>query len=264
MKVLVNGEETDVPDLTISELRDKVLPDSDITILNGRRCNGNVPLLSGDAVTFIRSPNGNGSLSEAMAVRDPPEVYGALSRSVVGIAGCGGLGSNIATFLVRSGIRKLVIADFDRVEPSNLNRQNYGIRHLGLLKCEALRSVLLEINPECEVETHPVRLDEGNIGAVFDGCDAICEAFDKAEEKAWFFAVAPLSFPDRFLVFGNGMGGIGDPSELKLRRLTENIAVCGDGSTGSENGLAAPRVAMCAAMMANTVIEELIERRKSD
>ncbi len=198
--------------------------------------------------------------SNSIHARNPPGVYEALQNATIGIAGCGGLGSNIAAMLVRSGAGKLVIADFDKVEMSNLNRQQYFLKDVGRPKTEALEDILRSIDPEVVVESHKVRLDESNIPGIFKDCDLICEAFDSAESKAMLLDTVMERLPNKPIICGNGMGGISDPSLMAVRKVAGNVYVCGDGKSGMELGMCAPRVTICAGLMANTAIRILLGR----
>ena len=102
----------------------------------------------------------------------------------IGIAGLGGLGSNVAMMLVRSGVEELVLVDFDCVEESNLNRQIYFRKHIGMKKTEACSEILKMINPDVKLELRDVRLSEKNIPEIFKDCKIVCEALDSAESKA--------------------------------------------------------------------------------
>ena len=106
-----------------------------------------------------------------------------LGAVCVGLAGAGGLGSNTAVHLVRSGIRRLVIIDFDRVAASNLNRQFYFSDQVGMKKVKALEQNLLRIHPELTIQTRDIHLDNNNIRPTFASCDVLVEALDGAREK---------------------------------------------------------------------------------
>lgn len=109
---------------------------------------------------------------------------GILGRAVVGIAGAGGLGSNCAMHLVRSGVRRLVIADFDRVAESNLNRQFFFADQIGCRKVEALGRNLRRIVPELELELHDSAVTAENAAGRFGRCDIVVEAFDSSAREA--------------------------------------------------------------------------------
>jgi sulfur carrier protein ThiS adenylyltransferase len=198
---------------------------------------------------------------EFFARRDP-DVLGVLRRSAVGIAGAGGLGSNIAVALARAGVGKLVIADFDRVEPSNLNRQQYFVDQVGERKVEALRENLLAINPYSIYEVHDVRINRRNAGTIFGRVDVLVEAFDKAEAKEMLIETSLARFPGRPIVAASGLAGYGGNAKVHSRRLG-NLYICGDESSQCPPGISpmAPRVALVAAMQANLVVEILLKMK---
>jgi sulfur carrier protein ThiS adenylyltransferase len=198
---------------------------------------------------------------EFFAHRDP-EVLAILRRSSVGIAGAGGLGSNVAVALARAGIGRLVIADFDRIEPSNLNRQQYFVDQVGDRKVEALRENLLAINPYSIYEVHDVRVSRKNAAKIFERVDVLVEAFDKAEAKEMLIEASLARFPGRPIVAASGLAGYGRNKKLHTRRMG-NLYICGDEESQPPRGVSpmAPRVALVAAMQANLVVELLVKMR---
>ena len=86
-------------------------------------------------------------IRQALIERHTLPVQERLERARVAIAGLGGLGSNVAFFLARIGVGHLHLIDFDRVDITNLNRQQYFMRHIGMYKTDALREELVQINP---------------------------------------------------------------------------------------------------------------------
>jgi len=180
------------------------------------------------------------------------------SRSA-GIAGAGGLGSNCAAALVRTGIGRLVICDFDRVEESNLNRQFYFRDQIGLPKVEALKTNLLRINPSLKLEIHQVTLNSDNIPQLFSQVDVLFEAFDRADQKAMIIESALTAWPERPLIIGSGMAGFGDSNLIRMRS-SGNLFICGDESSeiGPEMPPLAPRVGIVANMMANAGLSLLL------
>jgi len=202
------------------------------------------------------------AFARAYFARRDPDVLAVLRRSSVGIAGAGGLGSNVAVALARAGVGRLVIADFDRVEPSNLNRQQFFLDQVGERKVEALRENLLAVNPYSLYEVHNVRLNRKNATTVFARVDVLVEAFDKAAAKEMLIEASLAKFPGRPIVAASGLAGYGGNSRLRTRRMG-NLYVCGDGSSQSPRGISpmAPRVALVAAMQANLVIELLMKMR---
>ena len=179
-----------------------------------------------------------------------------LSSARVGIAGAGGLGSNAAAHLVRAGVEKLVVADFDVVSESNLNRQFFFRDQLGRKKVEALAENLLRIEPALELRTHDVRLDESNMPEIFADCGIVVEAFDKAEAKAALYR----ALRGKTVVAASGLAGWGRSGAIRLRRLGRNLYMAGDGESDIRDGLApqSARVGIAAAMEANTVLALLL------
>ncbi|MFP4470119.1 MAG: sulfur carrier protein ThiS adenylyltransferase ThiF [Bacteroidales bacterium] len=188
-------------------------------------------------------------------------IKGKLSSKTVGIAGCGGLGSNCAAALARTGIGQLIIVDFDTIDESNLNRQYYFRHQLGMKKVEALSGNLQMINPETIIKAHHIRLDAGNIPVVFRHCDVIVEAFDKAEMKEMIIETVAEKLPEIPLVVGNGMAGWGRNNILMTARMGDNLYVCGDNMSDIDDGLPvlAPRVGIVSMMQANTVLNILLK-----
>ena len=188
--------------------------------------------------------------------RNVPGSTEILQKASVGIAGCGGLGSNAAAALVRAGIGRLILTDFDKVELSNLNRQYYFLSDLGKPKVEALRARLTDINPEVIIESYDIKLTPETVGDIFSGADLLIEAFDRAENKHWLIESWCGNFPDRHLVCGSGISGIGDSSSISVRS-SGKIHFVGDERTSSAIGLCSARVGLAANMQANLAIEIL-------
>ena len=212
-------------------------------------------------MTPVAKPGTLAFAREYFAHRDPA-VLGVLRKSSVGIAGAGGLGSNVAIALARAGVGRLVIADYDKVEPSNLNRQQYFLDQVGERKVEALRENLLAINPYSLYEVHDVRVTRRNAAAIFGRVDVLVEAFDKAEAKEMLIEASLSKFPGRPIVAASGLAGYGGNRRVHTRRLG-NLYICGDESSQCPKGISpmAPRVALVAAMQANLVVELLVKMR---
>ena len=189
-------------------------------------------------------------------------VLEALRQSTVGVAGAGGLGSSVAVSLARAGVGRLVIADFDRIEPSNLNRQQYTIDQVGRVKVEALKENLLRINPFSVYEIHAVRITRKNAADVFRSVDVLVEAFDRAEAKEMLIETCLRRYPGRPIVAASGLAGYGKNRALHTRRLG-NLFICGDEDSQSPKGISpmAPRVGIVANMQANLVVELLVKMR---
>lgn len=200
-------------------------------------------------------------LDRAFDERFPVEMKEKLLEARVAIAGLGGLGSNIAVMLARSGVGHLLLVDHDVVDVTNLNRQAYGISSVGKKKTEALKELLFEINPYLEYEICTVKVTPDNLTEIFAGYPIVCEAFDQAEEKAMLVAGLLGGFLDTVVVSGNGMAGYGDSNAILTRQRMRRLYVCGDETAGIREGmgLMAPRVAICAGHQANKVLQLILE-----
>lgn len=203
--------------------------------------------------------------AEAVDSRSRLPIYEAMKGAHVGIAGLGGLGSNIAAALVRSGVGRLTLADFDTVELSNVNRQLYTPSHVGMKKTDALTALLHEINPFCEIEAHHIRVDKDNAAELFGGCDIVCEAFDGAEQKAMLVNTLLPGFPDMRLICGSGMAGFGRANDIVTRQSGSRLTICGDGVTdvADGDGLTAARVMICAGHMASRTVEIILRQYRT-
>ncbi|MGN0577837.1 MAG: sulfur carrier protein ThiS adenylyltransferase ThiF [Ruminiclostridium sp.] len=198
----------------------------------------------------------------AVNSRSSTPIYDKLKCARVGIAGLGGLGSNIAAALARSGVGHLAIADFDRVELSNINRQIYTLYHIGQSKTEALKNILGEINPFCEITAHCIKITEDNCTGIFADCDIVCEAFDDPAQKAMLVNTLLEKCPKKYIISGSGMAGFGRANEIVTRRITDRFYLCGDGKTdvAEGDGLTAARVMVCAGHQASKAIELILGR----
>ena len=188
------------------------------------------------------------------------EIKTHLSKFKVGIAGAGGLGSNCAVALARSGIGTLVISDFDAVEGSNLNRQYYFTDQVGMLKSDALKENIARINPDTFVIAHHIKLDAVNIPEVFKGCDLVIEAFDRSDMKEMLIETMQIKMVGTPLIVGSGLAGWGKSDSVRFRKIDDTLFVCGDESTEASDNMPtmAPRVGMVANMQANVAIEILM------
>ena len=175
------------------------------------------------------------------------------------VAVCG-LGSNVSIALARAGVGHLHLIDFDRVEPSNLNRQQYAAAQVGLSKAEALRANLAAINPFCDVTAETVRITPENLAALLANDDIVCEAFDRAEAKAMLVSGVLETFPEKPVVAASGMSGLASANAITTRRVSKRLYLCGDGATDVDDnlGLYGARVLVCAAHQA-TMILRLID-----
>lgn len=180
-------------------------------------------------------------------------------NSTVGIAGAGGLGSNIAINLCRAGVGKLIIADFDHIVPNNLNRQQYYHDQIGMLKVEALRSNLLRIGGLSQIQINSSKVSPDNLAQIFSEASIMLEAFDRNEEKAMLLENWSELYPDRYYIGASGLAGVGGNETITTRRFG-NVFIIGDGSSELTPGISpvAARVALVAAMQANLALELLL------
>lgn len=187
------------------------------------------------------------------------EIKQILASKTIGIAGAGGLGSNCAVALARVGIGKLIIADFDSIDESNLNRQYFFQDQIGQKKVFALRDNIKRINPAIIVESHDVKLDSEKILELFSNCDVIVEAFDLSDAKQMIIETVLEKFPDKPLVTGNGLAGWGYNNLIRTRKIAD-LYICGDQYLEISDHLPplAPRVGIVANMQANQVLEILL------
>ena len=179
----------------------------------------------------------------------PDDVSERLAHARVGVAGAGGMGSHVATALVRSGVGSMVVADFDRVDGSNLFRQCYLPSDVGRPKVEALRDHLLAIEPDLDIEVHDVTVGPSNACSLFGGCDVVCECFDRPEAKAMLV---------------ESMAGFGSSNDIVTERRMSRLYVCGDGESDSSDGpgLTAARVMVCAGHAANMTLRLILGHDK--
>ena len=197
--------------------------------------------------------------NKALTERHGEELQKRFSSATVAVCGLGGLGSAIAIALARAGIGKLILIDFDRVDITNLHRQQYKTNQIGMNKTDALRSNLEEIAPYVEIETHTVRLTEDNAADLLRNADIICEAFDRAENKAMLTEVVLTKMPDKYFVAASGMAGLSSANSIRTRRITSRFYLCGDeiSDVADGIGLVSSRVMLCAAHQAHTVLRIL-------
>ena len=232
MKIILNGKENDIETgLTAFQLRDEKFNSACIVILNGFQISEDCTLKENDTIAVIEKGKmpSQDELESLMASRHTPFVHERFKKGRVAIAGLGGLGSNIAVMLARIGVGYLKLIDFDIVEPSNLNRQSYYIKHLGMFKTDALKQQIADINPFIKVETVTEKVTEENM---------VMEIF-----------------PRKILVCGSGMAGLESSNLITTKRVFKNLYICGDGENEARQGrgLMAPRVSICAGHQANMI-----------
>ena len=200
--------------------------------------------------------------NNALEERHGKELHRAFSAAVVAVCGLGGLGSNIAIALARAGIGKLILCDFDRVDITNLHRQQYKADQIGMYKTEALAENLKEIAPYMSLEVHTERITEENAVTLLKDAVIICEAFDDAECKAMLTNAVFSEMRDKYLVAASGMARLNSANRIKTRKVTSKFYLCGDeeSEVSEQHGLVSSRVMICAAHQAHTVLRILAKQ----
>ncbi len=195
-------------------------------------------------------------MREALNIRHGEELQNKISAARVAVCGLGGLGSNIAIALARAGVGHLHLIDFDRVDLTNLNRQQYAVGQLGQYKTDALQETLSLVSPYCDVTCDTIKVTEETLPDLLRNEDYICEAFDRAEAKAMLVSGVLEHFPEKYLVAGSGLAGLGSANTIQTRRVSKRFYLCGDGTSDSSVGLGlvASRVLVCAAHEANMIL----------
>ena len=201
---------------------------------------------------------------EDLLKRNVKGIFEKLKKAKVCILGLGGLGSNIAVLLARSGIGYLKLVDFDIVEASNLNRQQYRISHIGLKKTEAMKTIIKEINPFVEVETLDIKVDRKNIYSIIGDIEIVVEAFDSAETKAMTIEELLIN-KNKIVVSASGMAGLGPANEIITRKIKDNFYLIGDNYSDYEeySGIMSTRVMLCAAHQANIVLRLILGEKEN-
>ena len=200
-----------------------------------------------------------GLKEEDLLKRNLKGIAKKLKKVEVCILGLGGLGSNVAVLLVRAGIGSLKLVDFDTVEASNLNRQQYRISHIGLKKTEVMKTIVKEINPFVEVETLDIKVNRENIHSIVGDIEIVVEAFDRAETKAMAIEEL-LAKKNKIVVSASGMAGLGSANEIITRKIKDNFYLIGDNYSDYEeySGIMSTRVMLCAAHQANMVLRLIL------
>ncbi|MGA2192927.1 MAG: sulfur carrier protein ThiS adenylyltransferase ThiF [Nitrospirota bacterium] len=246
----------------LMEVRARHKPGADLMILNGFPTSDNPVLSDGDTIVFIRKGTkpSREELESLMMARHTPGVHEKVKGARVGIAGLGGLGSAVAVALARVGVGELVLADFDVVEPSNLNRQQYFVDQIGKPKTEAMEENLRRINPYVKTMPHREILTEENIPKIFCNVNVLVEAFDGAEMKALLINTMARSCPGVPVVAASGVAGHGPSNTIRTMPFGEGYYIVGDQETaaGTGTGLMAPRVGIAAHHQANCVLRLLL------
>ncbi|MDP8222504.1 MAG: sulfur carrier protein ThiS adenylyltransferase ThiF [Candidatus Lernaella stagnicola] len=260
IRLQVNERELHVKNgTTLFELRDEVMPLADMVIFNGYTIRYDTILHEGDVVVLItrnRRPT-SAELESLLVARHTPGVHAKVKQATVGVAGVGGLGSAVAIALVRTGIGRIVLADFDLVAPSNLNRQQYFLDQLGTPKVVALAETLQRINPYTEVVQRNLEVTRANASKLFRDCQIVAECFDEPRAKAML--VQALA-GEKTVVASSGVAGCGSANEIRTTRRLDGLYVVGDeiSEAAPGRGLMAPRVGVAAHHQANAILRLIL------
>ena len=249
-------------DISIKQLVDTYKSGADIFIVNGFPASHATKLADGDVCCLIKrgeTPTAE-QMESLLAARHTPGVHKIVKEATVGIMGLGGLGTVVAGALARIGVGKLIMADFDVVEPSNLNRQQYFISQIGKKKTDALKENLLQINPYVMIETVDSLLTEESIPNVFKNVDVLAECFDDPVIKAAALRAVLTYMPGTGYVGASGLAGYGNNNIIRTKKVQANVYIIGDGTSaaGPGQGLMAPRVGIAAHHQANQILRILL------
>ncbi|SKA73998.1 sulfur carrier protein ThiS adenylyltransferase [Clostridium sp. USBA 49] len=263
MQIYINEKILEVENYsTIFQIKEKYKKDADIIIYNGFPVNKDIHLKPFDKVALIKKGEipKKEELETLMVSRHTPYIHEKLKKAKVGIAGLGGLGSNVAVSLTRMGVGKLVIVDFDVVEASNLNRQYYFVKHIGMKKTEAMKEILKDCNPFVDVESFDTYLDENSVQKIFKNVDIIIEAFDDPICKSMIVNTVITKMKDKKIIAASGVAGHYTANTIVTRRVKENFYIVGDMKSEAKEGLGlmAPRVAVAANHQANIAVRLII------
>ena len=198
----------------------------------------------------------------ALCDRHGEDLQRKFTSATVAICGLGGLGSNIAVALARAGVGKLILIDFDKLDITNLHRQQYKVNQIAMNKTDALAENLREIAPYITVETHNMRITEDNAEGLLENADIICEAFDNPECKAMLTNLVLEKMTSKYLIVSSGMAGMGSANTISTRRVSNKLYICGDevSDVKVEGSLISSRVMICAAHQAHTTLRILAEQ----
>lgn len=203
-------------------------------------------------------------MSEA-AVLSQDEVRSTLAEKTVGIIGLGGLGSNAAMMLLRSGVMHFVLADPDRIEESNLNRQLFFPDQLGRPKTEALAEMLYRIDPRVSLTLAQERVGRDNMARLFSEVDVVIEAVDTADDKSMIVEAVSELLPGVPLVWAMGLAGYESANCIDTIQVGQDSWLVGDLEADIRDGLPllATRVMIAAAHEAHMAVRILLGLREA-
>lgn len=263
MKIHINGGEYELAEGALSGAgADIVKPDADIIIHNGHIAGRESLLRDGDTLYLIKRGEvpSYEEMQSLMTARHTPMVADRMKTARIAVCGLGGLGSNIALNLARMGVGELLLIDFDVVEPSNLNRQQYYTDQIGMKKTEATLINLKRVNPYTKYDMRDMFLTKDNLKGLFDGYDVIIEAFDNAQTKAMFIPAVSSLYPDAQVIGASGVAGLGHHTDFRIIKAGKNVHLVGDFVSEARvgRGLMATRVVIAAGIQANLAVRFIL------
>jgi sulfur carrier protein ThiS adenylyltransferase len=248
--------------LTIGDLAKNHNADADVFILNGFPVSANAPVHDGDNCAIIQkgttpSPE---EMDYLLSARHTPGVHEAIKKSTIAILGLGGLGSAVAGAMAKIGVGKMLLSDYDVVEPSNLNRQHYFVDQIGMQKTRALKENLLRMNPSLSLELIEKHLTEELLPHLFRHVDVLIECFDDPVMKAATFRSALTEMKNVSYIGSSGMAGFGENNIIVTKMLRQGMYIVGDDTSAARPGmgLMAPRVGIAAHHQANQALRLLL------
>ena len=248
--------------IRVIDLVETYKPGADLFIVNGYPVSPDSVLADNDSCCFIKrgeTPAAD-EMESLLVARHTPGVHEVVKKARVGIMGLGGLGTVVAGALARIGVGHLILADFDVVEPSNLNRQQYFISQIGLRKTEALKQNLLQMNPYIVIKTVDSRLAEESIPEIFRDAHVLAECFDDPVMKAAALRAVLTKMPGIGYVGASGLAGFDDNNAIRTQKIHDHVYIIGDNTSaaGPGHGLMAPRVGIAAHHQANQILRILL------
>ncbi len=248
--------------MLLRELAEILKPGADVLVLNGMVSNPDVLLEDGDICYLVKQGEIPTPMEMAhnLNVKHGKITQKKLSESKVGIMGLGGLGSAAAVSLVKIGVGKLIISDYDVVVLSNIHRQHYFIDQIGVKKTKALKKTLLRINPFVAVTTVDTKLCAQSIPKIFADVDVLIECFDNPKMKATALRTALTKLPETGYVGASGMAGFNSGNTIVSRQVRPGVFIIGDNESDSATigSLLAPRVGIAAHHQAHQAVRILL------
>ncbi|MBU0485791.1 MAG: sulfur carrier protein ThiS adenylyltransferase ThiF [Proteobacteria bacterium] len=244
------------------EFTANIMPGADVFIVNGFPVSSDILLQDGDNCWLIRRGEvpSHDEMEHLLYARHTPGVQAKVKLACVGIMGIGGLGSMVAVAMARIGVGRLLLADYDVVEPSNLNRQQYFVDQIGMKKTEAMKENLSRVNPYLTIELFDGELTEESIPEVFKDVDVLAECFDGAEMKAAGLRAALTRLKGKGYVGSSGVAGYADNNMIRTQKIYDKVYIVGDRESAAApgQGLMAPRVGIAAHHQANQLLRILL------